>query len=83
MKEKFEVLAKTIYEKDDIIKELAVKVKLLEEKVFANDDTVDLNNEKTELNNTFLNPSVGVSCEKCDFIAKSKGGLQLHIKAIA
>ena len=41
--EKLDSLTKTIYEKDDIIKELAEKVKILEEKVIAVYDTVDEN----------------------------------------
>ena len=33
------------------------------------------------MNNTFFNPHVGFPCEVCDFEAKTKPGLQLHVKA--
>ena len=33
------------------------------------------------MNTTFFNPSFGVPCEKCDFTAKSNGGLQVHMRA--
>ena len=33
------------------------------------------------MNTTFFNPSVGISCENCDFIAKNKSGLQVHMRA--
>ena len=32
------------------------------------------------LDNTFINPSLSFSCNKCDFVAKSAGGLKTHIK---
>ena len=32
------------------------------------------------LDQTFVNPSLGYSCEKCDFVAKNAGGLKTHIK---
>ena len=37
--------------------------------------------ENTEKDNTFVNPSVGISREKCELKAKSKSGLQVHIRA--
>ena len=33
------------------------------------------------MNTTFFNPSVGIPCENCDFIAKNKSGLQVHMRA--
>ena len=32
------------------------------------------------MDKTFINPSLGYSCEKCDFVAKNAGGLKTHIK---
>ena len=32
------------------------------------------------LETKFINPSMGFSCEKCEFIAKNKVGLKTHIK---
>ena len=34
-----------------------------------------------QVNTTFFNPSLGFQCEICDFIAKSKAGLQVHVKS--
>ena len=33
------------------------------------------------MNSTFVNPSLGFPCEKCDFIVKYKSGIHLYLKA--
>ena len=57
---------KTVQEKDNVINHLFDKVKVLEEKIFVEDESIV---EESEMNNTFFNPSVGFQCEQCDFIA--------------
>ena len=79
--EKLESMNKTIQDKDKVINELVEKVKILEEKIFGRDNEPKNCLEETEMDSTFFNPSVGFNCEKCDFIAKSKGGLKVHVKA--
>ena len=46
------------------------------------DDKEELEGQDTtdHLDQTFFNPSLGFSCEKCDFVAKNAGGLKTHIK---
>ena len=69
-------------EKDEIINELVEKVKHLEENLFRKEETTEEHHdEHIEMNSTFVNPFVGIPCEICDFIAKNKGGLQVHIRA--
>ena len=54
------------------------ELKLEFENRFPKDeDIVEIENS---LESTFINPSMGFSCEKCEFIAKNKGGLKTHIK---
>ena len=85
--EKLNNLTETVNKKDILIDELFEKIRLLEVKIIANELTLNETEEiagneiEIEMNSTFLNPSVGFPCEKCDFIAKSKGGLQVHTKA--
>ena len=38
-------------------------------------------NQSDEMNCTFFNPYLKVPCEMCDFVAKSKTDLQVHVKA--
>ena len=47
----------------------------------ANVIMIETQIETTENNDAFFNHSVGILCEKCDFKAKSKSGLQVHIRA--
>ena len=81
--DKLENLAKINREKDIIINNLAEKVKALEDKLLAKEDTLNETEviEEIEMNSTFFNSSVGIQCEHCEFIAKSKRGLQVHVKA--
>ena len=46
------------------------------------DDKEELEDQDTTdpLDRTFLNPSLGFSCKKCDFVAKNAGGLKTHTK---
>ena len=54
------------------------ELKLEFENRFPKDeDIVEIENS---LESTFINPSMGFSYEKCEFIAKNKGGLKTHIK---
>ena len=78
--EKIENLSKIIIEKDKIINNLSEKIRVIEQKLFENTvDVIDENEE--ELNNTFFNPAAGFPCDNCDFVAKSNGGLQSHVRA--
>ena len=80
--EKLEKIVKNMNEIEEIINELVEKVKILEENLLRKEDTTDEHlEEDIEMNTTFFNPSVGISCENCDFIAKNKSGLQVHMKA--
>ena len=36
--------------------------------------------DETNLDTTFLNPSMGFSCKKCEFVGKNEGGLKTHVK---
>ena len=36
---------------------------------------------ESELERTFVNPFASVPCEKCEFVAKSRHGLQVHMRA--
>ena len=69
--EKLNNLAKIINEKDIPIKNLAEKVRVLEEKVGLEDETLDENDGLER----------SVPCEKCNFVSKSKQGLQVHMRA--
>jgi hypothetical protein len=75
LKEKIQNLEVIINEKDELIKELAERIKRLEEVKEINESLND------EVNTTFFNPSLGFQCEICDFLAKSKAGLQVHVKS--
>ena len=48
------------------------------------DDPVENTKEEAESNNllqdTFVNPSNGFDCDKCDFVAKTEAGLKTHSK---
>jgi hypothetical protein len=57
-------------------------MRLIEEQLSEKEIIIDKNDsEVTKMNTTFVNPSMGFPCEKCDFNANSKGGLQLHIRS--
>ena len=78
--EKIQNLEENIKAKDALIKELTEKIERMEQHFddeMAESESVDGN----EINTTFINPYLGKPCEKCDFIAKSKADLQIHIKA--
>ena len=77
--EKLDNLTKLISEKVALIDNLAEKIRILEEKVLGNDENND--DDDTELNNTFVNPSFIINCEMCDFVAKTNGGLHTHKRA--
>ena len=81
--EKLENLTKLINEKDILIKDLAEKIKVLEERVLKdNSETVDdIHEDEIEMNSTFSNPYLSRKCELCDFIGKTNLGLQVHIRA--
>ena len=81
--EKLENLSKIISEKDDLIRDLAQKMDKLENLNNCYDDTTATENvlDDSEMNATFLNPSYSFPCDVCEFIAKSKAGLQSHVKA--
>ena len=51
------------------------------EKSMLPDDTIEDNNNETNLDITFLNPSLEVQCELCDFVAKNIKGLKIHTKS--
>ena len=46
----------------------------------ANNDEMNDECENT-LDQTFLNPSAGIKCEDCNFVAKSKSDLKKHKKS--
>ena len=60
---KIEVLEKNSNAKDEIIKELAETIKVLEVKIYGQEETVHANIEESEMNNTFFSPYVGISCD--------------------
>ena len=53
-------------------------MKGLEEKIKGD---VEIINENDEMDTTFCNPFLCVSCEKCGFISKSSVGLQVQVRA--
>ena len=69
--DKLENLANINREKDIIIINLAEKLKALEDKLLAKEDTLNETEviEEIEMNSTFFNSSVGIQCEHCEFIA--------------
>ena len=78
---KIENLSDIIKEKDIQINTLAEKIKLLEEKILEKEDLLETEPEELDMNCTFANPYLGFPCEMCDFNAKTKSGLQLHMKS--
>ena len=58
-----------------MIQELAQQIKKLEE---VNGESL---NQSDEMNCTFFNPYLKVPCEMCEFVAKSKTDLQVHVIA--
>ena len=83
--ERIEDLSKIIAEKDNMIKELAEKIEKLEKHNNDHNETGETENivdDELDINTTFINPyHAGFPCEVCEFIAKSKGGLTVHMKA--
>ena len=81
--EKLNNLEKTMKDKDLIINILIEKIKNLEDKILANEETFNktTETEDLELNTTFMNPSFRFPCEQSDFVTKNKGGLQVHVRA--
>ena len=80
--ERLDNMTKLIDEKDALIKELAEKIKVLEENTFGKEVTINENEEtESEMDKTFLNPYLVNKCDTCDFVAKTPGGLQVHIRA--
>ena len=79
--EKLENLAQENSKKDEMIDRLVEKIRVLEEKVFGANQAIDDNDEEKDINSTFSNPFAGVPCNFCDFISKSNGGLQVHMRA--
>ena len=80
--EKLDNLTRLIEEKDVLIHELAERIKVLEENQDRNEVTIDeKDDDETEINQTFANPYLVIKCENCDFVAKTNGGLQVHLRA--
>ena len=84
--ERIEELSKIISEKDEIIKVLAAKIDDLEKYNKRTNETETTENvideDEVDMNTTFVNPyHGGFPCDICDFIAKSKGGLGIHMKS--
>ena len=83
--ERLEELSKIISEKDDMIKVLAAKIDDLVKYNHRTEETDKSENvieEESDMNTTFVNPyHGGFPCDVCDFIAKSKGGLGIHVKS--
>ena len=65
-----------------VINELVERIKVLEENQNGKEVTLNENDDdETEMNVTFANPYHVIKCEICDFVAKTSGGLQVHVRA--
>ena len=80
--EKISYISKLVSGKDVIIKQLAEKVKVLEEKINQIEETHHIVEDEDETNKTFLNPflTVGHNCEKCDFETQLETELMEHME---
>ena len=75
---------------EDCLKVLAVKIDEeclgtgnhdIENEIFDFFEKINDDQENTNtLDDTFINPSLSFSCNKCDFVAKNSSGLKTHIK---
>ena len=64
-----------------MIKDLAEKIRVLEENTHGKEDTINENEEsESEMDNTFLNPYLVKKCDTCDFVTKTPGGLHMRAK---
>ena len=69
--EKLDNLKKLIDEKDTLIKDLAEKIRVLEEDTYEKEDTMNENEEsESEMDKTFLNPYLVNKGDSCNFVAK-------------
>ena len=81
--EKLDNLKQLIDEKDALIKDLAEKIRVLEENTYGKEDTINENEEsESEMDKTFLNPYLVNKGDSCNFVAKTPGGFQVHVRAI-
>ena len=79
--EKLDNLAKIIDEKDTLIKNLAEKIRALEEKVGLEDEITkkDETEEIPEIVDVEIAPEI-FKCSKCNFETKHETGLKIHMK---
>ena len=71
----------TDYKKLNAVVEKLSEKLLQSEKSMLPDEPIEVDNDETNLDITFYNPSLETQCELCDFVAKNIRGLKIHNKS--